>query len=510
VLIKFPGDPADNAGVNEPESRGVNNPCPNGSKLAARVAELEAACASQKELVQTQQRLIEKADQRIRAFEERLGQNSRNSHRPPSSDPPSAPKRNPKPPSERKPGGQIGHEGKKRDLLPPDQVDRFVPYVPVSCERCHDQLPKPSHDTQPSLRHQVADLPEKTCQVIEHQVFAITCRCGCVNRAAIPAEVAGSNFGPRLTALATFLVGASQVSRRNVEEIFESVLGVPVALGTISNMEAELTEALEAPYQEAGETVREADAKNLDETSWKDRNKLVWMWAAGTALVAYFVIHSKRGFLGLEALLGGVYRGVFTTDRWKAYGRRALRYRQICWAHLIRDFQKLVDRGGEAAKVGEKAKELAGHLFTMWNDFKVGDIDRDTLRFAMRWVMKDFRVLLKRGTRLSDETTATFCQNLLELEPALWTYLRRDGVEPTNNHAERILRRGVLWRKRSFGSRSDRGARFAERILTVVQTLRLQKKPVFPFLVEALRAHRSQTAAPKLCATRAVPHEIAA
>jgi len=204
----------------------------------------------------------------------------------------------------------------------------------------------------------------------------------------IPEEVAGSSFGPRLTALASSLSGASQVSRRQVEEIFEDVLGVPVALGTISNMEAEVTQALETPYQEAAEAVRTAEAKNLDETSWKDRNKTVWMWTAATATVAYLVIHAHRGFRGLQALLAGVYRGVFTSDRWKVYGVRALRWRQICWAHLIRDFQKLIDRGGESVRIGQKGKELAGHLFMIWHDFKSGAIDRPTLQHAMRWVRK--------------------------------------------------------------------------------------------------------------------------
>jgi transposase len=340
----------------------------------------------------------------------------------------------------------------------------------------------------------------------------VTCNCGHVNHGVIPEGVLNSAFGPRLTALASFLSGGNQVSRRQTEEIFEDVLDVPggISLGTVSNMEAEATEALESPHQEAGEAVREAEAKNLDETSWKDQNKTVWMWTAATASVAFFVIHPHRGYLGLKALLAGIYRGVFTSDRWKVYGVRARRFRQICWAHLVRDFQKLIDRGGESIQIGQKAMELAGHLFTIWHDFKSGAIDRPTMQFAMRWVRKDFQVLLKRGLKLAHEQSATFCQNLLDLEPALWTFLRCEGVEPTNNHAERILRRGVLWRKRSFGSRSERGARFAERILTVVQTRRLQGKRVFPFLVAAIEAHRAGRAAPSLCEVGNSPSLVAA
>ena len=332
--------------------------------------------------------------------------------------------------------------------------------------------------------------------------------------AKIPDEVTRSAFGPRLTALGSFLAGAAQVSRRAIQEIFTDVLGAPIALGTVSNMEAEVSKALElptrTPYQQAGEAVREASAKNIDETSWKHRNATVWLWGAATSAVAFFVIHASRGYQGLKALVGNVFRGMFSSDRWKAYCLRARRFRQICWAHLVRDFQKLVDMGGVAGKLGKKAQDLAGYLFLIWNDFKKGFIDRATLQEAMRPVRKEFRILLKRGVKLRDHRPRSFFENLLDLEPALWSFLRVEGVEPTNNHAERILRTGVLWRKRGFGSRSERGARFAERILTVVVSCRLQKKRAFPFLVEAIAAHRAGRAAPSLVAAEPAAARAAA
>lgn len=471
--------------------------CPNCARLAARVAELEA-------IVVTLQGLLEQAQKRIRDLEERLAQNSRNSHKPPSTDPPNAPKPPSKPPTGRKRGGQIGHEGKNRELLPPEEVDHFVAHTPPACENCYHEFPADIPSDPPILRHQAVDLPEKAYEVTEHRVYSKTCDvCGHESRGELPAGVGGAAFGPRLTALAAFLTGACQVSRRQVEEIFEDVLGVPVALGTITNMEVEVTQALETPYKEVGKAVREAAAKNLDETSWKENNKNVWLWTAATAMLAFFVIHPKRGIRGLKALVGGVLRGVFTSDRWKAYGIRALHCRQICWAHLVRDFQKLIDRGGAAAGIGQRAKELAGDLFMVWRDFKEGGIDRATLQATLRPVRREFRSLLERGAdllALSDEKGASFCLNLLDLEPALWAFLRYEGVEPTNNHAERVLRRGVLWRKRSFGSRSDGGLRFAERILTVVQTRRLQQKRIFPFIVEAITTHRTGMQAPSLVA----------
>ena len=468
-------------------------------KCLRRVAELESLVAGYAQFREE----LERATRRIRQLEALLNRDSKNSHKPPSSDAPSGKKRKPteKPAGEkRKPGGQLGHEGKNRPLLPPDQVQQIVVHLPDECEGCKAALSATVGPQDHIIeRQQQWELVEKPVFVTEHQAYAVECmNCSHVTRANLPEEATTSDFGPRLTALGSFLSANLQASRRQVEELFEDVLGVPIALGTVMNMETEVAKALEKPYVEAGEAVREADAKNIDETSWRIRNKLAWLWGAGTALVAFFVIYPERGLRGLNALLGGVLKGVFTTDRWKTYGVRACRFRQICWAHLLRDFQSLVDRGGKAAGIGSEAKELAGYFFLVWKDFKEGGIDRATLQTVITPIRRQFQVLLRRGVELDEEGVSTFCQNLLDLEPALWTFLRVESVEPTNNHGERILRKGVLWRKRSFGSRGDTGIRFAERMLTAVQTLRLQKRAAFPFLVEAVRAHRAGRSAPSL------------
>jgi transposase len=465
---------------------GPSPKCANCARLAARIAELEA--------------LVAQLEAKIKALEVRLGQTSRNSHKSPSSDPPDAPERPKKPPSGRKAGGQLGHEGKKRDLFPPEEVDDFIPYVPETCKHCNAPLPQEATPGDPApVRYQVVDLPEKPLILVEYQLQARTSeQCGEITRGELPPEVASSNFGPRLTALAAFLMGACQLSKRQVEEIFEDVFGGPLALGTVVNMQNEASGALEATYQEAGKVVRDAPAKNLDETGWKYRSKNCWLWAAATSTVAYLVIHARRGADGLLALVGGVLRGIFTSDRWKVYGRRAKRFRQLCWAHLIRDFQKLIDSGGPGASIGERAKELAGELFMVWRDFKEGRIDRATLQGTLRPVRRQLRLLLEEGAKLVGEKVSVFSQNLLDLEPALWTFTHSEGVEPTNNHAERVLRQGVLWRKRSFGTQSQDGCRFVERILTVVQTCRLQRRRVYPFLVEAIKAYRKGQAAPSL------------
>ena len=457
-------------------------------------------CAARDKLIAELLGRIAALERRVKDLEERLGQNSSNSHRPPSSDPPGAPSRPAKPKSERKRGGQPGHDGATRELLPTEAVDQVIIYRPEVCEVCHAPLAAlPSEKDPLPRRHQVWELRDKPCYVTEHQEHACTCtKCGHVTRAQMPAEVACSSFGPKLSGTEAFLTGACGVSRRQVQEIFEDVLEVPIGVGSVSNLEKETTAALGDVHQEAGVHVREAATKNLDETGWKKKGEKCWLWACATALVAFFVIHPSRGKEGFKALMGRVLKGIFNSDRWHIYAARARRARQVCWSHLARDFQKLVDRGGESKIIGEKAKQVVQDIFLVWKDFKNGGIDRETLAMCLRTVQTSFEALMRQGTRVTHESTAKFCQNLLDLGPALWTFIRVEGVEPTNNHAERALRRAVIWRKRSFGADSEGGCRFVERVMTAVMSRRLQKLPVLTFLEAAIRAYRSGQKAPSL------------
>lgn len=476
--------------------------CPNCARLEKECRRLRAENEQLRKRVAELEQALEKALQRISELEERLGLNSRNSSRPPSSDPPDAPPRLPGSPTGRKRGGQPGHKGQRRDLLPEEEVDKIVTYVPATCAHCQRPLPaEPGAGDPPPLRHQVFELPEKLYETVEHQAHARWCpACGHLTRAELPAEVVGSASGPRLAGAISLLTGHLNVSRRDAQEFVQDVLGIPMALGTVSNLEAEMTDALADIHEEAGENVQQSALKNLDETGWKLRGKKCWLWTAATSVVAFFIIHQSRGRAALKKLLGEKLRGIFTSDRWGAYNVRGTRFRQICWSHLLRDFQRLVDRGGKEARIGKRAKDIGDYVFMVWKDFKAGGIDAETLRRCLRPLRKELRELLQEGTRLGNCKGSTFCQNLLDLEPAIWTFARHAeaGVEPTNNHAERVLRKGVLWRKRSFGADSERGCRFVERMLTVVQSRRLQGRRVFSFLVEALIAHRSGNQAPSL------------
>src|SRR5438034_3392956 len=459
----------------------------------------EPSCAGCRALLKR----IAELDARIRDLEARLGQNASNSSIPPSANPPQAPPPVRKQPTGRKPGGQPGHIAHLRERLPPERLTETpIHYLPDICEVCQDDLPcAPGPDDPEPRWHQVVELPEIPVQVTEYQAHGRTCpNCGQVTWAQIPQELRDHVCGPRLTATLSFLSGVLHASKRGIEEFVETVFQAPIALGTVSNLEAEMSTALTAAHAEAQQAVQEAAAKNVDETGWKQAGKKCWLWGAATAMVACFVIAPTRGALGLAALLGDKIKGIISSDRWSVYAQLKLGLRQVCWAHLKRDFQKLVDRQSDGKDIGEMGLGAVEVIFEWWHTFRGGGLSRGQLQRQIAPVRQMLREWLELGCACQDRKAAAFCANVLAVEPALWTFVRKEGVEPTNNHIERLLRPGVLWRKNAFGCHSEAGCRFVERILTVVQTLRLQKRPVLDFLYQSLLAHRHAQNAPLLLA----------
>jgi transposase len=440
----------------------------------------------------------------VRDLTARLNTNSTNSSVPPSANPLGTPKPPAKKKSPRKRGGQPGHPPHLKRLLPPERVNQVVTYLPSHCSHCDTPLSaQPDvQDPEPS-RFQTIELPPVVSVVTEHQGHARTCpQCGEVTRAAIPREVLSHSVGPRLTATLSYFSGCHGVSKRGVEEIAEAVFEAPLSLGTVANLEQEVSAALTPAHEEALEAVRAAEVKSADETSWKLAGKLCWLWTAATAGVVAFLIHGKRSALGLTALLGAEIHGIVCSDRWGVYARLPPDRRQICWAHLKRDFQKIVDRGGADVALGRWGLRVVKKVFAAWHAFREGRSTRAQLQTELALVANQMNKLLNTGWILGEEkAVVAFCENLLDVEDGLWTFARVEGVEPTNNFMERQLRRAVLWRRRCFGCASARGCRFVERILTVVQTRRLQGKSVLNYLHDALKAHRAGQPSPKLLGT---------
>ena len=271
-----------------------------------------------------------------------------------------------------------------------------------------------------------------------------------------------------------------------------------MSLGTVANLEQEVSAALAPAYEEAKQAVREAEVKHADETGWKENGKKRWLWVAATTSVVFFLIHTLRNTVALRKLLGDVWLGILCSDRWRAYDDWPTDRRQLCWAHLKRNWEKMLERGGKAKEIAQACLSIHKEVFELWHLFRGGGCTRWDLGNDMAPLTLAMLAVLQSGAHSRDRKTKRFCARLLDKFLAMWTFVVTEGVEPTNNHAERVQRRAVLWRRRSFGCHSADGCRFVERILTVVQTLRLQRRSVLRFLQETLAAHRLGQKAPTL------------
>lgn len=435
---------------------------------------------------------------RITELEARLAQDSSNSSRPPSSDAPGKTRRKKKPTGKKR-GGQKGHPGHHRMLLPPERVDVTVPHRPEQCHHCGHTLLF-ACEAKPVRRHQVVELPPVRAHVVEHQLFCLKCpACAKATRATLPAELEGKHFGPRLTALGALLVSRFRLSRRDLVVLFSDLLDVPApSLGSTAAFAKQASRALLPAQREVRREVRTSASASVDETGWKLRGHSHWLWTAVTHRATLFHLGPSRGAKELVRLLGRDYAGVVTSDRWSAY--RICLSRQLCWAHLQRNAEGLGLRGGCAEDFARWAVAECDRLFALVRAWKSEEAPR---RGLARWLVPlkaRFARLLRRGAASQDRRVAAFSRNLQGLWPSLWTFGTCE-VEPTNNAAERALRRGVLWRKGCFGSQSGTGLRFVERILTLTETARQNGVCALDYLTRAIAASRSGTPAPLLLPT---------
>ena len=435
-----------------------------------------------------------KLQARVAELEARLGQNSQNSSRPPSSDPPTVARAS-RAPSGRKPGGQPGHEGHQRMVLPEDQVDTFVPVKPRRCRRCGGRLF--GTDAAP-YRHQVTELPPVRPCVTEYQLHTLGCeRCGVTTTAPLPTGVPRGAFGPRLQALVAVCTGVYHLSRRTTVGLLADLWVVEVALGSVSTCEAAVSAALEGPVAEAHAYAQEQEVAHADETGWWERHQRAWLWVLATALVTVFMVHGRRSAEAARALLGATH-AILVTDRYGAYGTWAVERRQLCWAHLRRDFRACTERGSEAARLGRAMLKDVARMFARWHRVRDGTLTHRRFWREMRPLRHRVERRLQRGTHCADAKTAATCRELVKVAPALWTFIDVPGVEPTNNAAERELRQAVLWRKRSFGAHSAAGSSFAERMLTVATTLKQQRRNVVDYVTQASLASLRARPVPSL------------
>jgi len=489
-------------------------------ELLERFKALEATLVEcDRQLAQRDRQLAERdatiaaLERRVAELEERLNRYSGNSSKPPSTDSPAQreERRNRNAArgkrSCKKQGAQPGHKGHKRALIPPEQVTEVVVCAPESCD-CGLELDV-SHDVAVH-REQVVELPPITPVVTEYRLHRRQCAgCGQIHVGQRPAGAPPGGFGPRVTSLAAMLTGAFHLSRRSAVALLRDVFGVGMSTGALSNCERRAAAALETSHEEARAHVQSAEARHIDATTWYTKSTRAAVWVVATSLVTLIAMTANASRAALLGIVGRI-TGRIVVDRATVFNCWEGDQRQTCWAHLLRYFEGMAQRDGPAGQVGTALCTLTLAMFSIWHDFKRGTITRAELQATLKTARGDpkpevfverFRAVLDYGRVCGDRAVEGTCRDILERHwDSLWVFLEVDDVEPTNNHAERELRSTVKWRQTSFGSQSERGNRFAERIMTASRTLRKQARPLYPFLHDTLAAHWSEQPKPSLLA----------
>jgi transposase len=454
-------------------------------RLAEQVEQLTARVARQ--------------DERIAELERRLGRSSRNSSQPPSGDPPGTTPRRGKDPTGRKQGAQPGHEGKGRPLLPAWAVDEFVQHWPSACGCGHVFCAADRVAVGEPARRQVEELPVMAVRVTEHQCQRIVCpSCGERQTARLPEAVAASAFGPRLQAAVVTLSVRNRISRRDVVELCEQLFASRISTGTVDAILARAADALAEPCEDLLDRVRAAQAVNMDETGWRLRGGQRALWGRFTERHAILQITASRHDDHAKALLAAS-GAIVTSDRWWAYNHLPIKRRQICWSHLQRDFEFHAEGRGSDKQIGEAGLAVCEELFWTWEIY-AHTRDRQQLTRRVRVLQRDFKAILREHASKHSRyrQSRRFARALLKIWPALWTFAKHPGVQPTNNHAERCLRGAVIYRKLSLGSQSEIGEQRIARLLSAHTTCRLQRRSLHAYLIDVLGAHARGDSVPLL------------
>ena len=446
-------------------------------------------------------------------LKEQLARTSANSSQPPSKNPPEF-KPNRKEASGKKRGGQIGHEGYERKLYPLEQCKEIIEHYPEQCNKCGSELNVSSRGE--AYRHQVVEIPPVEPMVIEHQFYAITCSfCGKENQAPEMAQIISrGGYGSKVAGYVGLFSSQYRQSYRQIQKIMEAVFGIKMSLGTINRLRSEVSEAVSNAVDEAINYIQQQPIVGVDETGFKQSNgdgqnaskTSGWLWVAVTPLIICFQMILSRATTAAQTVLGETFAGFITSDRCPAYNWVDVERRQICWAHLKRDFIQISERVGVSAEIGASLLEQEKQLFNLWYKFRNDQITRTELAQAVDPIKTSVLSILRETAKIQigakEKTplakTVRTCRNLLKIEVSLWLFVRQEGVEPTNNAAERAIRPAVIWRRTSFGSDSAAGSLFVSRLLTVASSLNLQERNILDFLAESVSAARSGSIPPSL------------
>lgn len=436
---------------------------------------------------------VKKMEQRIEELERRLGMNSSNSSKPPSSDPPGSSVELPNH-RHKKRGARNGHQPHMRAFLPQEFVKKHMHLNPDVCTCGSTNLKDTDHEP---LRHQVVDIPPIKPEAVEYVQHIRQCQdCGAFIYRPLPDAIKRKHFGAGVLAIVAILTGEINTSKRKALAVINEVFSIPMSLGGLSNCESQISDTLGRPYDEVAEHVRGQNTAHSDETGWPRGNHLKgWLWAMCCSTAAFFVVHANRSRQAARSLIGG-FTGTLVSDRYNSYKFYTLS-RQICWAHLKRDFVAISEAKGSLGKIGCQLYDLAKEILHLRKRVRDGTLQWPTFQRRMPELQQRVESLLEAGAKF-DGKLGGKCRDIIEHKKYLWTFVQDQKVEPTNNAAERIVRQAVLWRKGSFGTQSQRGARYVERILTVCATCRLQRRSVIEYLRDACHCHLDGIPVPSL------------
>ena len=457
--------------------------------------DLAATPASVLALLQWQARQIAQLQREVAELKARLDKDSTNSSTPPSAAHPHAKPAPTKPRSKRRRGGQPGHPKAERALIPVEDCQAVVPCLPIACRRCGRAL----HGTDPEpLQHQVWELPEIQPHVTEYQRHRLVCDCGCSTCGELPTGVPSGQAGPRLIAFSGLLMACFRQSKRRAAQFLGTILNQPASAAWMVILQNRCADAVQPAYEELVQRLPNEAILNIDESPTKEGPSKAWVWTFVADTVTVFACRTSRAGDVLDDLLGKDFGGTIHCDRAKMYWRFGRL--QWCWAHLKRDIQALIDAPCHTKKrLGHGLMRQTKELFGLWKRVRDGTIARSTFRQRMQPIREKVQWLLLGG--YFNALTRGFCKELWEHREYLWTFVEVEGVEPTNNAAERALRHAVIWRKLSFGTQSPAGSRFVERMLTVIETARRSGRNAFAWLTEAVRAYFCREVAPPLVAS---------
>ena len=431
----------------------------------------------------------------IDSLRERLNNNSKNSSLPPSRDFKKKKKENKK--SNRKQGAQPGHKASQRRVIPVEEVDTIINCKPAEQCDCGGTviLKDKAHI------HQIFDIPLATYEVTEYRLYKGYCEtCHSNFKGKLPAGVSTKGFGVRAQSLLSLLTSKYRLSKRLAKSLFADVYQMPICIGSVSNIEHTISQSLQASHIEVGKALQAEQVIHVDETGFKQHNKSGWAWLVSAMRYSYFLLNQSRGKKVAKEIIGDYHGRIVVTDRYSSYNFLPDRNHQVCWAHLKRDFQKIYERSDKASsRIGKKLLEAYEQLFGFWKtEYREELVLSKKQKKRLRYFKAKMLRWLVAGLHCGNEKTARTCANILDVQDSLWHFFGSSHIPATNNHAERQLRPLVISKKLSFGTQSDRGSRFIERIFTTITSCQQQGVDTLAFIIKTLQHYILGIKAPSL------------